>query len=86
MIAVLVPTALPRFASQYANLCGVRHHIRDTGDITPDGPVAVLLHGLGRGLRGALSRALGPRQGPRRFGGAGAIAEETTGQGAGVFR
>ena len=35
-----------RFASQYANLCGVRHHIRDTGDITPNGPVAVLLHGF----------------------------------------
>ena len=47
MIAVvLAPTALPRFASQYANLCGVRHHIRDTGEITPDGPVAVLLHGF----------------------------------------
>ena len=35
-----------KFASQYANLGGVRHHIRDTGDITPDGPVAVLLHGF----------------------------------------
>ena len=35
-----------KFASQYTNLCGVRHHIRDTGDITPDGPVAVLLHGF----------------------------------------
>ena len=35
-----------KFSSAYVRLGGVKHHIRDTGDVEPDGPVAILLHGF----------------------------------------
>jgi len=34
------------FPSSFVKLVGVNHHIRDTGDPTPDAPIALLLHGL----------------------------------------
>ena len=45
-VLVLAPTVQSSFTSQYVQLCGVRHHIRDTGEVDPDGPVAILLHGF----------------------------------------
>eukprot|EP00746_Dinoflagellata_sp_MGD_P137469 gnl/MRDRNA2_/MRDRNA2_71257_c0_seq2.p1 gnl/MRDRNA2_/MRDRNA2_71257_c0~~gnl/MRDRNA2_/MRDRNA2_71257_c0_seq2.p1 ORF type:complete len:553 (+),score=78.49 gnl/MRDRNA2_/MRDRNA2_71257_c0_seq2:55-1713(+) len=34
------------FESLFVNLAGVRHHIRDTGEVDPAGPIVVLMHGF----------------------------------------
>ena len=34
------------FRSQFVSLSGVKHHIRDTGEVSSDGPVALLFHGF----------------------------------------
>ena len=34
------------FRSQLVRVCGVKHHVRDTGEVDPEGPIAVLLHGF----------------------------------------
>ena len=44
----LCVSALHAFESKFVSLLGVRHHVRDTGDVRGDGggPIAVLLHGF----------------------------------------
>lgn len=42
----LLHVAVAGFESSYVRLCGIKHHIRDTGDVEPNGPVAILLHGF----------------------------------------
>ena len=34
------------FKSSFISLGGVKHHVRDTGEVSADGPVAILLHGF----------------------------------------
>jgi len=34
------------FDSAFVKLGGVRHHIRDTGEVDPNGPIVVLMHGF----------------------------------------
>ena len=45
-LVLLAAATTQAFKSSFINLGGVRHHVRDTGDVDPTGPIAVLLHGL----------------------------------------
>ena len=48
LLGTLLPLVSRGFTSSFVELCGVNHHIRDTGEVDPEGqgPIAVLLHGF----------------------------------------
>lgn len=48
LLHALLPVGTTCFSSSFVELSGVRHHVRDTGDVgaNGNGPIAVLLHGF----------------------------------------